>query len=237
MITAVFCSYWRERSRHAQLIVKALLGGSVVPDKIIIFNNNNTLDLTVLAEKYPQVQVIQSTENYGHRARFIAAMLQPSDYYFFIDDDMLPNTQTIENYMKYAHPDCCLTHLGRKLSPEGTYNRGGYMLRSSEVTELTPSALVIGVGSIFCSFNALARMVELEMTLRTKTVYNDGREADIILGMANKSAVVPTDKNSELKQLGQKGVGMFLQEGHNVMRNTITKVIYDLKKGTHESLD
>lgn len=229
MITAVFCTYWKERYAQAESIVNALLAGSVVPDKILIFNNNAALDYWPLARAYKQVQVIDASENLGHRARFIAAMLVPSDYYFFIDDDMAPGETTIENYMQYAQPDICLTHLGRQLSPEGHYNQGGYMLRGSEVTELTPSGLVIGVGSIFCGFDALANMVQLETKLRTKTEYHNGREADIILGMANKSYVVPTDTRSALKVLGQRGVGMFKQPDHNVMRNTITKIIYDLK--------
>lgn len=237
MITAVICTYWRERYTHAETIVNKLLTGSVAPDKIIIFNNNPALDYWPLAKAYKQVQVIDSSENFGHRARFIAALLHPDDYYFFIDDDMAPGVNTLQNYMKYAHPNCCLTHMGRKLSDEGNYNRGGYMLRGGEVKTLTPSALVIGVGSVFCSFNALANMLKLEMTLRTKTVYHGGREADIILGMANQSAVVPTDKDSQLIELGQKGVGMYKQEGHNVMRNIITRFISDLKKGKNENLD
>jgi len=237
MITAVICAYWWERAKNIDLIVESLCKGKKKPSRIIIWNNNE--NLKIHKDRYNgmvvKVDVITSSKNWGHRARFIAAMLDPTDYYFFIDDDMMANKETLSNYINWAEitekdfGDFCLTHLGRSLSNQGEYNNGGYMVRSSQVETLQKVGLVIGVGGIFCTFGALVSMVKLDNQLKDKSEFESGREADIILGMANPSFVVPTTKQSELIEIGQKGVGMFKEEGHQDKRNKITKLIHDIR--------
>lgn len=107
-ITAVLVSYWKERRNNITRIVHALKAGSVKPDKIIIFNNNKDLDLGQYSGNI-EVSIINSGKNFGHRARFIACLLEPSDYYYFIDDDMCPNKFTLEYLRDNATPDTCLT--------------------------------------------------------------------------------------------------------------------------------
>ena len=76
MITTVILHYWRERTKNINKIIENLEAGSVKPDKIIVFNNNPGIKLD---------GAINSNVNYGGRARYVVALLEPSDYYYFID--------------------------------------------------------------------------------------------------------------------------------------------------------
>lgn len=88
-----------------------------------------------------------------------------------------------------------------------------------------------GVGSIFCSQKAILKGLELDQMLQPYPEYNNGREADIVLSMANKTKVLPTDESTSLIDIGQKGVGMFKTHGHEKMRNSIIKKIIEIKGG------
>ena len=102
LITAVILHYWEKRTDNVTEIIKALQEGSRPPDKIIVFNNNPK----VTYPKTDEITVINSSHNYGGRARYPIALLEPSDYYYFIDDDMKPMVKTLENFVKYANENC-----------------------------------------------------------------------------------------------------------------------------------
>jgi len=191
MITAFLLAYWPERMEHFERIINDLRNGTIHPDRIVIWNNNRNFSLK---DKFEGVETIESTENLGHRVRFVAALTFPSDYYFFIDDDITVGKKTIESYMKYAHPDCCFTHWGKVggKNPGHAYT-SGQEFASRRIKDPMNVEAIIGRGSIFASFNALVNMLVLEKELRTHPNFDDGREADIILGMANKSQVVPAE--------------------------------------------
>lgn len=218
MITAVLVAYWKEREKNIPKIIESLNEGSVKPDKILIFSNNRNL-----AIPDERSYVIQSGHNFGHRARFIAALLYPSDYYYFIDDDMSPKPETLSNFMKYASDDCCLTYFGRRKDVHERF-------RSSIIDIPKVVDWAEGVGSIFCSFQALVKSLELEILLRKHKVDYE-READIVLSMANITRVIPSDKNSELVDIGQRGVGMYKQENHVWKRKQLVDKIYELRGG------
>lgn len=229
MITAILCTYWKERYTNAETIVNALLTGSVVPDKIVIFNNNFELDYSALAKAHDRVEVVNSSENLGHRARFTFALSIPSDYYFFIDDDMAPQKRTIENFMAHADPDCCLSFWGKK-TKSGEY-RKAESIAGHTLKEPMDVDMVVGRGSFFCSFNALVNMLVLEKELRLHPEFENGREADIELSMANNPKVIPVLEENGLTEIGQKGVGMNRAEGHYLKREAITRKIYEIKNG------
>lgn len=221
MITAVIATYWKEREKNIPKIIKAFDEGSVKPDEILIFNNNPSV-----AVPMERADVIQSSHNFGHRAKFISALLYTSDYYFFLDDDMCPNKDTLKVFMKYANEDCCLTQFGRRINVHERF-------RARKLQKLTQVDYAEGVGGIFCSRKALINMFILEELLKnSKLDYK--READLVLSMANKPKVVPVDKDSELIDIGQQGVGMFREAGHDKKRHKVIMEIVKVRGGEAE---
>lgn len=233
MITAFILCYYPERLDHLPRIIKDLKNGIVPPDRIVVWNNSaNKMDIKHVYGN--GVEVIQSTQNLGHRVRFVAALTYASDYYFFLDDDTTANTHTIENYMKYANEDCCLTQWGKKVNPDSPPNKFYVSAKAyggNTVKEPVDVDLVIGRGSIFTSFKALVNSLILEEEVRKWPEYNEGREADIILGMANKPQVVPAPVEAQMIDLGEKGVAMAKQPDHYILRSIVTHKIYEYKKG------
>jgi len=242
MITAFLLAYWPERAHHIDKIIDDLKNGTVPPDKIVVWNNNASFSLIndfSLKERHPDVEVIESTQNLGHRVRFVAALTFLSDYYFFIDDDITVGKKTIELYMEHAHENCCLTHWGKvggRNNPGHAYT-SGQEYSARRISKPMHVEAVIGRGSIFCSFNALVNMLVLEKELRKHPAFNEGREADIILGMANDSYSVPTINNPEanLIDLGEKGVGMVRESGHYQKRSRIMEAIYEIRERENKS--
>jgi hypothetical protein len=208
MLIAFLVAYYKERKKNIETIVNALQNGTVKPDKIYLLNNNSELEFDLEG-----VSIINSSENLGHRARFTTALSIPSDYYFFIDDDMCVKEKTLENFMKYADEDCCLTLAGKVLLENGKYAQSK-LIWGSQIDESISIDITVGVGSMFCSFNSLVNMLKLERELRKYPEYENGREADIILGMANKPLLVSANKDSDLKSLSSGGVGMCKEENH-----------------------
>lgn len=218
-VTAILLGYYEQRKENLIKSIHALRKGTYVPDEIVVFNNNFYLDFFML-----HINIIKSKVNLGHRARFITALLYQSDYYFFIDDDMAVGPETIERFVENADENTCLTTFGRRI---GVHER----FRGNEIDKNKIVDYAEGVGSIFCSRKAIIKMLELEDLIKDYPEYNEGREADIILTMANKTKVIATDEYSSLVALGQKGVGMFMQENHEKLRNDIIQRIIKVRGG------
>lgn len=214
-VAAVLLAYYPERVKNVNKIIKILENGTRPPDELIVFCNNPDLDIQGIS--------VKSDVNLGNRARYPFALTIPSDYYFFIDDDIAPRSRTIENYLSYEF-DGVLGHCG-KITPGGNYSTP--LIWADKTTKEIKSDILIGVGSMFASFGALGKMLMHENEIRHLPSYNNGREGDIILSMVNESMVVRADHTSMTYSLGQKGVGMYLEDDHVQMRKDITKEIYD----------
>jgi hypothetical protein len=214
-VTAILLAYYPERTNHISGIINILNSGTRPPDEIVVLCNRPDLNI--------DAKCIKSDVNLGNRARYPLALTIPSDYYFFIDDDVAPREKTIENYLSYGF-DGVLGHCG-KVTRNGNYSTP--LIWGNKIKETQDVDILIGVGSMFASFSAIANMASLETEIRHFHEYNNGREGDIILSMANKCKVVKTDISSMTYSLGQKGVGMYLEDNHVQMRKNITKAIYD----------
>ena len=215
-IVAVILHYWPGRTENVKEIVKALQEGSRPPDKIIVFNNNSKIT-------YPQTNgiiVINSSHNYGGRARYPIALLEPSDYYYFCDDDMKPMSKTLENFEKHAHEDCCLGYLGKKANPKENPYTNGTNYWGNEIRKPKYVDLLVGHGSIFVSFNSLVKMFVTEKMLLGED-YTFGREEDIILSIGSVPMVIPADEDEYLVNLTDPG-GYCREDGHNDLRNVMT---------------
>jgi hypothetical protein len=216
-ITAILLAYYPERIKNIPKIVNVLKNGTRPPDEIVVLCNRPDLKLDQVC--------VKSDINLGNRARYPFALTIPSDYYFFIDDDVAPRDMTIDNFLSYKF-DGVLGHCGKQI-PDGNYSTP--IIWADQIKKEKDVDLLIGVGSMFASFNAIVRMLNLEIDIRHLPEYNNGREGDIILSMANDCMVVSSDKQSMTHKLDEGNVGMFMEDNHVQKRKDITKAIYDIR--------
>jgi hypothetical protein len=217
-VIAILLAYYPERFGNLSGIVNILKTGTRPPDEIVLFSNNPDINID-------GVDCVKSDINLGNRARYPFALTMPADYYFFIDDDVAPRKQTIENYLSYEF-DGVLGHCG-KVTPDGNYSTP--LIWADKQKQESNVDLLIGVGTMFASFNALVNMLRLESKIRKIQEYNNGREGDIILSMANKCKVIKADNKSMSYSLKNGGVGMYLEDNHVKKRKDITKAIYEIR--------
>ncbi len=216
-ITTVVLHYWKERTKNIKRIVDDLQAGSLRPDKIVVFNNNTDIQISSI----DGVSVINSNNNYEGRARYPIALLEPSDYYFFIDDDVTPCVNTLDNFVEYADKDCCLGYLGKMVNRHETYSNAKTFW-GDKVTEPTDVDLLVGHGIIFASFNSLLKMFQTEREL-LKEGFPFGREEDLILSMSNRSKVIPAAADEFFVELPEGGVGYHRADKHIELRNKMVR--------------
>ncbi len=220
-ITAVILHYYPERTENVPRIEEDLRNNSRSPDEIIVFNNN------------PKViysgggTVINSGKNYGGRARYPIALLEPSDYYYFVDDDVTVGKDTIRNFLKYAK-DGCYGYWGKIINPKdrAVYQKGKEVY-GAKIEKPQKVDLLVGKGTFFVSFSALRNMLRTEEKL-LKEGYMFGREEDLILSMSNKSFVIPAQKDEYFVELTEGGVGYCHDPKHWKMRNDLARKLYSI---------
>ena len=223
-ITAVVLHYYPERTENIPKIVKDLRDNSHPPDEIIIFNNN------------PEVvysgdgTVINSGKNYGGRARYPIALLEPSDYYYFLDDDVTSCKNTIKNFLKYADNNCCYGYWGKIINPKvNSCYQSGNEFYSNHINKPQEVDLLVGEGGFFVSFSVFKNMIKTEEKL-LKEGFIFGREEDLILSMSNRPFVIPTNKDEHYIRLDTKGVGYCRTPGHFELRNEMAKKLYPIRR-------
>lgn len=178
-IVAVICAYWPSRFKNIERIVKDLLEGTVVPDRILILNNNKDHQLS-----FAGAEVINSQFNSRCRGKFIVAMLDVADYYLLLDDDTSVGKRTLERFLKYAHRECCYGYCGV------AYKTGNGIRTYPEVVkEETKCQYFLGPG-LFLSFYALVRLLIADERVRKTTKWKHEGD-DILIGLANKSSIIP----------------------------------------------
>jgi hypothetical protein len=192
-VVAVICAFWPARIENLKRIVGDLKAGSVVPDRIIILNNNKNFKLD--KSDFEGVDIINSEFNSRTRGKFVVALLDVADYYLTLDDDCSVSPKTLEAFLRYAHRKCCFGVCG--ISQSGGNDQRIY---STGVTEETPTETFLG-GILFLSFYAIVRMLIAEERIRITTKWKHEGE-DLLMGLANNSMVVPLkyDENWDLSE-------------------------------------
>jgi hypothetical protein len=69
------------------------------PDYIVVFQNENHVDITPLKEKYNFIH-IKSDYNTKYFGRFAACFTFPVDICMILDDDIIPGNNCLKNYME-----------------------------------------------------------------------------------------------------------------------------------------
>jgi hypothetical protein len=219
MISAILLTYYKERIEIVKENLMALEKGTLKPDRIIIANNNTEIKL----DQIKCTNIINSNLNIGTRLRMITALSVVSDYYYFIDDDCVVREKTLENLYK-NRIDGVVGYCG-KTAENGNYRTP--LIYGNRIKNEVETNIIIGVGSMLASYNALINMFKLEAIYREHPDYNNGREDDLLLSIPNKSKVIPADKDSMINIKGSQKVGLYKQENHVLGRIKVTKSAYE----------
>lgn len=197
IVTAVIVAYWPERFRNLREIVTDLQAGTRPPDSIMIFNNNPDVSFD---ERIPGAAVINSGRNFTSRSKYAAALLEPSDYYLLLDDDISVRSQCLEEMMANAFPGCAFTDWGIEMT--ANFITAGIQYTGPTVTEPTPVDAFVGIMQ-FVSFDAIINLLKAESKIRLPNLpdYRSIGE-DLLMGMANEHAyVLPLVDEQQVRSL------------------------------------
>jgi len=216
-ITAIILAHYKERENNLKRIVDDLLSGTVKPNEIIIFIDNPEI-------KYQddRVTIITSTSCYLPIIRFALGSVCDTDYCFFIDDDLTVRSKTLENFINHASPDKLLGLQGSILGDTDTpYANDTSIKRGNKLVE---------VDIILRTYFVPTRLLVygLELTAKHPELPKKSLD-DIYLSLGNKmlnngsNFVIPIDKNSDVIELSECGVGQSYSGEHYENRNIVCK--------------
>ncbi len=184
-VTALVVSYWPSRIENVKTIVNDLRAGTVVPDEILVLNNNPDIILEIEGAK-----VINSQFNSRSRGKLAACLMDVSNYYLLLDDDTSVGTKTLEKFLSVAHRKSCYAYCGITFG-----GNNGDRIYPNQITEEVEVEYFLGCG-MFLSFYALVRSLMLDERLRINTKWGHEGE-DITMGLANKATIIPMSKGED----------------------------------------
>lgn len=222
-ITAVVLAHHEKRKKQLPIILRALNNGSVRPDNMIVFCNGTE---PLPMESEPHIIIINSNHNFGCIARYAVALLTDSDMYFFQDDDLVVERDTLKVFCDYYQhlPGAVLGFFGRLLirGSETPYTQGhfvsGFLSEADVVYRIQ-----------FCSRQQLLQAHEL----RTKLDHSFFRTDDLLLCLANRGTgamnyVVPAMTGAAIKNFDEEGVGLSHEEEHYKIRDRVARQLLGL---------
>ncbi len=112
-ISVVIPHYYARREPNLRLIVDALQAGTVRPREILIWANEPVL------QELRGVSIIAAHRNVGAQARFLAALAALGQWIVFLDNDVSPESRTLETLLDWAQADQIHTLEGRLCSGGG----------------------------------------------------------------------------------------------------------------------
>lgn len=186
-LTAVVVAYWPSRFPSIPEIVADLRNGTRVPDHIMVFNNNHRQVIAPIEG----ASVINAGWNYTSRSKYAAAMLEPSDYYLLLDDDISVNRECVEYYTSIVTPGCCMSDCGMIF--QNNFAHASKVVSSLNIGELTPVDMFIGCLQLV-SFRAIVNMFAAEESLRLPFLpRNRSIGDDLLIALANRprTAIFP----------------------------------------------
>lgn len=205
-ITAVLTSYWHERLQNVPQIITNLKGSSVPPDEIILLNNNPEY---TIGRK--DIKVINSMHNWGAEGRYAAALLEPSDYYFLIDDDLTVKEHTIRNLARQAqnYPNMSLGLIGRKVGKGKKYSEGK-IVNGDEIDKFETVDCLIR-----CYFVPQGAAASAATAMKSEYEGLD----DLVLATVSNCRVIPAKEDEFIENMDSGGVGYEKREDHYERRN------------------
>jgi hypothetical protein len=222
-ITALILTYYEQRVENVRQIIKDLNGGSRVPDKIIVFSNNPNI-------KIESVPTIVSSDNYSTRAKYVACLLEPSDFYLLLDDDITVGKDTLKHLeeISMGRKDFCTSNEGVLLEGRPFHQRTSIF--EDKIEKPTPTDTLIG-SMVFCSFGALLKMLQAEVKIRLKDKKYLFEGDDILMGLANRPITIyPAEKKERCISMDERNINFNKVYGNYAeMRDIFTeKVLREL---------
>lgn len=220
-VTAVICHYWDQRRKNVLGIAQDLQNSTRPPDRIIVWNNSPT---HLLVSQFEGVEQIHAPANYECRGKFVAGLLDPSDYYLFMDDDTSVGPQTLACYLHHAQrTDFQVSgywgvHLGAMGDGRRTFMHGTIVVPQALQSPVQVDAFH-GRG-MFVSYEALVRMFDVERKVRLQTKWKSEGD-DLLIGLANPgvSWMVPMQGNECFVDLPPGSEAMQNAPGYFDMRD------------------
>ena len=87
------------KRNHLENQLKAINNQTIKPNYLLVFQNENHLDITHLKEKYEFIH-IKSDYNTKYFGRFASCFTFPVDVCMVLDDDIIPGNNCLKNYMQ-----------------------------------------------------------------------------------------------------------------------------------------
>jgi hypothetical protein len=210
-LVVVIPHFHAERKENLPIIVKSILEGSVVPDVVVVFNNNPTYEV-----KIDGAICINSQVNLGSSVRYAIGYQMGADFVIGQDDDLALGYYDIERLVDAIqfNPDSIIGFCGADMGAENPY-----LTRKSYVATAKQSVDVV-----------LGRVSAMSRACLTRYMENIGKYAldqygnheDIPACLANvragfKNYIIPLS----IKELSTGGVGLEFQEDHFHHRNKL----------------
>ena len=214
-ITAVVLTYYKERLGNVYRIIEDLKNSSRPPDKIIVFNNNPAVQF-----QCEGAIIINSSENFWTRSKYIICLLEPSDFYILIDDDITVRKTAIAHLISLIPQDnaaFCTSSEGLIEDPR-TYTRGQF-IREREIE--IPTEVTWFCGSlVFASFASLIKMLEIEIKVRLAQKQYTCECDDVLVALANSPIFIYPARGDDLcENIDQMGVSLGEKfKGYSKMR-------------------
>lgn len=221
-ITAILLSHYKERNNLTR-IIDDLMGGTVKPDKIIVFIDNPDIGF-----EDDRAIIIRSEKSFLPIIRFAIGTSCDTDYCFFIDDDMTVGKRTLENFVEYGKkfPNKILGLEGSMLGNTDTPYSNDIPIQRGYHEQPVPVDIVIRTYFVPTS--------SLMAGLLLRSMYPEFPKKsldDVFLCLGNKyinnkeNYVIPCDKETDIIELPDGGVGQSLGESHYANRNFVCRFL------------
>lgn len=218
-VVATVLTFYPERQKNVQEIVAALSSGTVVPDEIVVHNNN--LDRPF----YGSACKVVNSWNSMTRGKYFSALMCPADYYLMFDDDIKPGPKTLECLLRHADKTTCISNQGRLLV-NGSYSKGRDVW-AQEVNAVTVVDSLVGQMQ-FLSFESILRMLAMEPSVRLKDGEYLYEGEDIFVGLCNRCTVVPMAFDERPVYMDEMGVSLGASvNNYGAMRDRFAKKATD----------
>ena len=176
---------------------------------------------------------VASSKLFLPNIRFAVGLTCETDYCFFLDDDLTVRNLTLANFAQYASifSDDILGLEGSILGDTETPYSNDKPIQRADHPQLIPVDVVIR--TYFVPVKSLLAGFELQLKypdLPRKSL----DDVFLCLGnkylLANKNYVIPVDKDTDLIELSDGGVGQSLTEDHYGNRNKVCKFLMNIYK-------
>ena len=233
MITAIIPHYYAERRSNLMIIVNSLLGGTLPPSEILIWNNEHNATIQVSG-----ALVIQSPRNVGAQARVVAAMIARGERLLFLDNDMSVNDRTVENLYQWSLKlDGVVTLEGRERPTPLTPYQRWPKIYGKGLTEPRPVFLSLGRGEMMR--RSVLQSVASDFPFEPTTVMDDLHLSNCFMKRGVSVNVIPSKAGeSDLRDLPMGGVGLCRTPDFVENRNRVAITIacdYEALKSQAES--